>query len=196
MKERLSRQPSRRSWPCWLTGASGRQRDRGEAELELGREAIADVVAQRRSAVTPAAGRTRVAVSPPKGWSRASSAGTAPSPAPRAVHSWRYRSVWTWSRSANIRPLACSHCTWRRAQSTWSSWRPSRIQYTARYEPRSTPPKQVGVGAEAQVLQRSGGDEPPSGEQPRARPCNRRRSGHARTSGCRRPRARDAAPRA
>ena len=66
-----------------------------------------------------------------------------------------------------MRPLACSHCTWRSAQSTWSSWRPSRIQYTARYEPRSDTTEEVGVGAEAQVLQRSGGDEPPSGEQPR-----------------------------
>ena len=67
----------------------GRQRDRREAELELGREALADVVARPPSRSRPAAGRTSVAVSPPKGWSSASSAGTAPLPAPRAVHSWR-----------------------------------------------------------------------------------------------------------
>ena len=72
-----------------------------------------------------------------------------------------------WSRSANIRPLAWSHCTWRSAQSTWSSWRPSRIQYTARYEPRSTPPNRSASEPKRRSFSGSGGHEAAAGEQPR-----------------------------
>jgi len=34
----------------------------------------------------------------------------------------RYKSVWTWSRSSNMRPAACKALTWRTAQRFHRSW--------------------------------------------------------------------------
>ena len=143
---------------------TGGQRDGGEAELGPGEKRSARSRRTRRG--HSRGGRTSVAVSRRRG-------GRAPAqPAPRRCGATSRPLVPVQQRVDVVAllehpPVAWSHRTWRRAQSTWSSWRPSRIQYTARYEPRPTPPKRSARNRSAGPSAR-GRDQAAAREEPRA----------------------------
>ena len=190
MNDRLSRQPSRRSWPCWVTGASGGSGIGVKPSSSSGRNVSAHVVAQLRRRVTPGGRPDEGGGQPAEGVVEGQLGGHRVVAGAAAVKAWRYRRVWTWSRSANIRPLV--------VQPLHLAQRPVDVVVVAAVEdPVDGEVRAEGGAAEAGRRRRRSGGPSAVGwrrsagrRTATARPCTRRRSGRARTSGCRRPRGR------